>query len=484
VNEVAALFLYIFYILTKTKGMKKLFPLFCIVLFACNQKEKTHPAAQQMDEYLTGLQKYYRFNGNVLVAENGKIVFQKSYGVANFDSQRLLNDTSVFELASVSKQFTATGILLLKDKGKLLLTDSLRHYFPELPYSNITLWHMLTHTSGLPDYERPMTEKWDKSKIAFNNDMIAFLAKEKPAVSFEPGKKWEYSNTAYAILASIIEKVSGQTFAEFMKQHIFQPLDMTHTRIYNTRRSLKDTIPNYAYGFVYDDSLKKHLLPDSVPDLKFVIYLDGIQGDGIVNSTTNDLLKWDRAIKNHTLLKEETQNEMLKGQAIVDTAKQSTYGFGVFIEKTDFGNIISHSGGWPGYVTMLVRNTDKDQTYIVLSNNSSNSTGISNGLQHIMAGKEVLTAYEHKEIAPDSASLAVFAGDYELNGAKFKLEQRGTKIYRINPLGELELKQESPTKLFYSDGSDRQIEFELGAGKKVSKAWLINLGIKTELKKL
>lgn len=464
--------------------MRKLIPLLCLVFIACTQKEKTNPIAKQLDEFLTGQNNYYRFNGNVLVAENGKVVFQKSYGFADFDSKRLLNDSSVFELASVSKQFTATGILLLKDSGKLNLSDSLRHYFPELPYANITLWHMLTHTSGLPDYEQPMNKKWDQSKIAFNNDMIAFMAKEKPAISFEPGKKWEYSNTAYAILASIIEKVSGQTFAEFLKQRIFQPLGMTHTRIYNTRRSLKDTIANYAYGFVYHDSLKKHQLPDSIADLKFVIYLDGIQGDGVVNSTTADLLKWDRAIKNHTLLKEETQNEMLKGQAIVDTAKKSTYGFGVFMEKTDFGNIIAHSGGWPGYTTFLARNTDKDQTYIVLSNNSSNSPAISNALQHIMAGKEVLAAYEHKEITADSASLAVFAGEYELNGAKFKLEQRGIKLYRINPSGELELKQESPTKLFYTDGSDRQIEFQIGAGKKVTKAWLINLGIKTELKKL
>lgn len=463
--------------------MKKLFPLLCIVLFACNQKEKANPAAQQMDEYLSALNKHYRFNGNVLVAENGKIVFQRSYGLVNFDTGRPLNDSSVFELASVSKQFTATGILLLKDKGKLQLTDSLSNYFPELPYPNITIWHMLTHTSGLPDYESTMNAKWDKSKIAFNSDMIAFLAKEKPARSFEPGKKWEYSNTAYVILASIIEKISGQTFAAYMKQNVFEPLGMAHTRIYNTRRSLKDTIANYAYGFVYDDSLKKHILPDSVPDLKFVIYLDGMQGDGIVNSTTSDLLKWDRAVKNHSLLKEETQKEMVKGQAIMDTVKNSTYGFGVMIEKNDFGNMIAHSGGWPGYVTFLARNVDKDQTYIVLSNNNSNSPAISNALQHIMEGKEVITPYEHKEIASDSASLKIFTGDYEVNGNKMKLEQRENKLYRINRSGELELKQESPTKFFYTDGSDRQIEFELGADKKVLKAWLISFGLKTELKK-
>jgi len=384
-------------------------------------------------------------------------------------------------LASVSKQFTATGILLLKDKGKLKLTDSLRQYFPELPYSNITIWHMLTHTSGLPDYEEAMNEKWDRKKIAFNNDMIAFLAKEKLPVLFAPGTKWTYSNTAYAILASIVEKVSGQSFKDYLAENIFRPLGMKHTRIYNTRRSLKDTIANYAYGFIYNDSLKKHFMPDSLPDFSFVIYLDGIQGDGVVNSTTADLLKWDRAVKNHTLLQEETQKEMLKGQAIIDTVKNSQYGFGVFMEKNDFGNIISHSGGWPGYTTFLARNADKDQTYIILSNNSSNSPALSNTLQHIMAGKQVVIPYEHKEITMDSATLNQFTGKYKTTN-EITLERKGTKLFRVLPNGmSLELKPESATKFFYSDGSDRQIEFEMGADKKITKSWLIANGIKTEL---
>lgn len=463
---------------------KKLMSFLLIFLFACGEKKESNSVSKQLDDFFTGQNKYYRFNGNVLVAENGKIVFQKSYGYANFDNQRMLNDTSVFELASVSKQFTATGILLLKDKGKLKLTDSLRQYFPELPYSNITLWHMLTHTSGLPDYFWAMIEKWNKTKIAFNDDMIALLAKEKMPPQFEPGKKWEYSNTAYAILASIIEKVSGQTYSEFLSQNIFQPLGMKHTRIYNTRRSLKDTIANYAYGFEYNDSLKKYFLPDSVADLKFVIYMDGVQGDGTVNSTTGDLLKWDRAVKNHILLKEETQNEMLKGQALSDTANKTYYGYGVGISKNDFGNIISHSGGWPGYSTFLARNTDKDQTYIILSNNSSPSPAISTSLQNIMAGKPVVMPYEHKEITLDSAALDVFTGKYKVLN-DIAIERKAAKLFRVLPNGtSLELKPESATKLFYSDGSDRQLEFELDANKKVTKAWFISFGLKTEMKKI
>ena len=151
-----------------TTKFKLLLAVLMVGYIACKQTEQVNPKAALMDEFLTAQSKYFKFNGNILVAENGEIIFQKSYGYSDFDTKRMLNDTSVFELASVSKQFTATGILLLMDKGKLKLTDSLRQYFPELPYSNITIYHLLTHTSGLPDYMEVVMKNWDKSKVAFN----------------------------------------------------------------------------------------------------------------------------------------------------------------------------------------------------------------------------------------------------------------------------------------------------------------------------
>ncbi len=467
--------------------MNPTFKFFCAFLifgmFACKQGDQSTSKAILMDDFLTAQATYFNFNGNVLVAENGKIVLQKSYGYADYDAKRVLNDTSVFELASVSKQFTATTILLLKDKGKLKLTDSLRQFFPELPYYNITINQMLTHTSGLPDYESAMNEKWDHSEIAFNKDVIAFLANEKPPVVFAPGTRWEYSNTAYALLASIVEKVSGQTFNDYLATHVFKPLGMNHTRVYNTRRSLKDTISNYAFGYVYSDSLQKHLMPDSIPDFNFVFYLDGIIGDGTVNSTTGDLLKWDRAVKNHTLLSEATQKEMLKEQAMVDTVNKSYYGFGVFLEKSAQGYLISHSGGWPGYSTFLVRNVDKDQTFIILSNNNSNSSGISNALQHIMAGKEVMLPYQHKKIMLDSMALEPLTGIYQ-DKNEIKIEREGSNLKMVLSNGQTrELVAESPDRFFYNDNSDRQVAFTRDASGKVISVAVINHGVKTVLRK-
>jgi CubicO group peptidase (beta-lactamase class C family) len=278
------------------------------------------------------------------------------------------------------------------------------------------------------------------------------------------------------MLASIVEKVSGLSFGEFLERSVFMPLGMNYSRIYNTRRSKKDTIANYAYGFMYNDLVKRYMLPDSIPLLDFVRYLDGLQGDGVVNSTTGDLLKWDRAMKNNTLLNIETQREMLEGHELVDTTNKYYYGYGVFIR----GKIIEHSGGWPGYVTNLARDTEKDQTFIVLSNNASDASAIARALQEIMSGRSVVMPYEHKAIALDSGVLKKYAGNYD----DFSLQASGTGLYKVFRSGrKIEFKAESVSRFFRTGNADEQIEFETDQAGNVVKAWRIYYGVRTELKK-
>ena len=434
-----------------------------------------------LDSFMQAQVAFNKFNGNVLVAKSGEILYQKAFGYRNYNTKEPLDNNSVFDLASVSKQFTAMAILLLKEKGKLQLTDSLRKFFPELPYHNITIQHLLTHTSGIPDYEDAMNEKWDRKKIAFNKDMIDFLAKEKLPVLFNPGRKWTYSNTGYALLASIVEKVSKQPFNNYMKEKIFEPLGMSNTRIYNTRRSTKEVIPNYAYGFVYSEILNRYILPDSLPALDFVRYLDGIAGDGVVNSTTGDLLKWDRALKNNKLLSSTTQKQQLTPQAVIDSAQNTSYGYGVIIAKNKFGTSLSHSGGWPGYVTFTNRMVEDDVTIIVLSNNGSPSPPISNQLLHLLNKEPVIFPYIHKEVKIDTTILSKYEGKYKGNNV-IELKIINGKLYRKGGV-DIELKPESANKFFYGDGSDRQIEFESDASGN-QKAWIISGGLKSELKKV
>ncbi len=438
----------------------------------------------KIDSFMKAHSEINNFNGNVLIAGSGKIIYQNAFGYRNFYTKELLDNNSVFELASVSKQFTAMGILLLIEKGKLSLSDSLRKFFPELPYHDVTIQNLLSHTSGLPDYMESMAVKWDHNKIAFNDDVIEFLAAEKIPVKFLPGEKFEYSNTGYEMLASIIEKVSGVSFKDYMDENVFQKLGMNNSRVYNTRRSSNEVIPDYAYGFVYSDSLSKYVLPDSIPELDAVYWLDGVQGDGIINSTAGDLLIWDRALKNSTLLDEALQNEMFNPQSAADIERKMYYGYGVFLSENKYGKYIYHSGGWPGYSTLLKRFLNGDFTIILLSNNESDVRGISEGIAGILFEDEVIFPYVHKEVNVDPEELKKFAGSYTGLNTKIDIVFREGKLYRdFDSRPDIELKPESGNKFFYGDGRDIQIEFQTGPDNVIEKVWLISGGLKTELQK-
>lgn len=422
------------------------------------------------------------FNGNVLTAKNGEIIYQHAFGYRNFETKELLDNQTAFTLCSVSKQFTAMGIMLLKKEHKLKLTDSLRQYFPELPYHNITIENMLTHTSGLPDYQLLMVHNWDHNKIANNADLIRMLADKKLPGFFKPGQKYRYCNTAYVLLAAIIEKVSGKSYKDFMTAHIFRPLRMEYTGVYNPYIDHDgDKMRDYADGFMYSDSLKTYVPAATIYPL--VHYLGGIVGDGGISSTTADLLKWDRALKNHKLLSKTDQDDMLGNHALMDTLSKIYYGYGVSTGKNEIGNYIVHEGIWPGYRTCLTRYTDRDITIIVLSNNESNAVGTSRALSYIMAGKDIVQPYVHKEITIDPQKLTPLTGTY-LSPAPVEIVAVNGKLYRHRAgTPDIELKPESGTKFFYADSSDRQIEFVMDGNGNVVKAYLVANGIRSELVK-
>jgi CubicO group peptidase (beta-lactamase class C family) len=320
-----------------------------------------------IDSVVNNLFKSERFNGNILVAEKGNVLYNKSFGIANESTKELLNESSIFELASVSKQFTAMAIVILKEKGKLSYEDKISTFLPQLSnYKNVTIKHLLNHTGGLPDYMDLMDSLFDKRKIATNKDIVDLFAKHNPKILFEPNTKWEYSNTGYAFLASIIEKVSGLSYGDYLQKAIFKPLEMNNTFVY-TRRFAPKKISNYAFGYIYSDSLKKYILPDELEETKMVIWLDGIVGDGTVNSTVNDLLKWDRALYTEKLVSSESKKEIFSAVELNNKSKRD-YGFGWALSDDEtYGKIVNHSGGWPGYKTFIERHIDNDKTIIVLS---------------------------------------------------------------------------------------------------------------------
>jgi CubicO group peptidase (beta-lactamase class C family) len=462
--------------------MKKIL-LLLLLPFSLAAQKNYIPALR---EFMTGQHDHFHFNGNVLVAKGGNIIYQQALGYADYNSKRMLNDSSAYELASLSKQFTAMGTMILKEKKQLSYEDKVIKFFPDFPYDNITIRHLLTHTSGLPSYEDQFEKHWDHKKIAFNKDVLEMLKQGNDTLFFTPGTKWKYSNTGYAVLAAIIEKVSGMSYNDFMAQHIFKPLGMTHSFIYNTRRSTGKIPANYALGYVYSDSLKRYILPDSLKKFDMVFYLDGIVGDGCVNSTTGDLFKWDLALYSNNLVSKATLDEMLSPLVQMSATDTSRfYGFGLMVQPhSSVGKIITHNGSWPGYLTSITRHTDKNETIIILSNNESGVSLINAALESILAGENLVMPYEHKEVKIDTALLNKYTGKYSA-GLTLEFIKKDGKLFRHRTgTADIELKPESDTKFFYSDGTDRQIEFEVDATGKVIKVWFLNTGQKGELKKV
>jgi CubicO group peptidase (beta-lactamase class C family) len=465
--------------------MKKICFLLLVPIALCAQNDRQ----SLYTTYMLGQAAMYRFNGNVLIAKKGNIVYRQSFGFADYNTKKKLDSNSVFDCGSIAKEFTAMGILLLKDKGKINYTDTLGKFFPELPYTNVTIQQLLTHTSGMPDGFGLVTKYFDHNKIASNDDLIRLLAREKPALLFKPGENLMYSGTAFNLLASIIEKISGQPFKKYMEEKVFKPLGMTHTQVANGARSAEN-IPGYAYGYIYSDSLKKYEWAD---DLKsgWTTYLAGITGEGMIITTTGDLLKWDRALKNHSLLTKTTQEEMLSLQAEKNTFPKVGFGYGMRVGKNDFGNYVFHGGWYPGYVSMHIRYTDDDVTVIVLSNNESHSDFIADALSAITLNKNIMLPYVHKETVTGDL-LNKYRGKCMMQLARppymaaFPIEfiMKNDKFYIHSGFGpDTELKPESEKKFFFADGTDQQIEFETNNNGNPVKVWHIAWGVRKELKK-
>jgi CubicO group peptidase (beta-lactamase class C family) len=450
----------------------------------------TPAAIHQLDSLFHYLDSTGLFNGNILVAVGGKPVASAAMGYANLSTKERLTQASTFEMASVSKQFVAFGVLRLVANGKLQLDQQLSSVFPELPYKGITIRHLLNHTSGLPDYMDLLMEHWDKSKIATNKDVIAMLVQYLPEKSFEPGTKWEYSNTGYAVLASVIEKVSGKSFAGYMQDEVFAPLGLRHTTIYR-RRYEPRTIPGYAYGYVCDSD-KVFRLPDEVAQLSFVRFLDGIGGDGSVNTTLGDMLIWDNAVRDGKLLPAGLWKEAIASPVI--NGKKTEYGFGFSLdEKPGTGRVLTHNGGWPGYITRNDIYLDKDVA-LIFFNNKEQAQAIVEGtwraVRNITFGRpfKFPAPLVQKETTIDTQLYRLYTGTYESAEMKgFELiikSEEGKLIAQATGQNAFEIKPES-ANIFFFEGQDIRIEFMRGEdGKEVRKLVLHQNGDHDFLRKM
>jgi CubicO group peptidase (beta-lactamase class C family) len=260
----------------------------------------------------------------------------------------------------------------LKEEGKLDYDDLLEKYIPGLPYKNITIRHLLTHTSGLPDYMAVMDKYWDKTKVAGNEECIAYLKKYSPPPNSNPGEKFEYSNTGYLVLASVAEKASGIDFISFARTRIFVPLEMTSTDIRS--QDEKTMLRNMAWGHVWVPEKNAFVRADSMIQFNYGAWLGNRKGPGRISSTATDLLKWDQSLYRDALVSAETLSEAFSPMKLkpIDAKGDSisNYGFGWMLRSDPLGRVVHHSGGNPGYNTHIVRYIDARKTIILLCNNA------------------------------------------------------------------------------------------------------------------
>lgn len=401
----------------------KMIPLLTFLVIACGsnpsenhkepvKKSKTNGfsvvSAREKEYYANAIAPLYQstllrsgFNGSILLAKNGEIVFEDYRGLANMKSKEPITENTAFHIASVSKTFTATVILKLMEEGKINLEDGVEKYLPGFPYANITVKDLLTHRSGLPKYDHFMdgtrTEivlvKNKKGKtvkrrrvvkapvqvtgLPDNNDVLQYMIRYRPAPEASPNRRYSYCNTNYAMLALIVEKITGMPFPKYMQDNVFGPLGMKNTYVF----SIKDT-GRYVPSYNYNNSPFK------------LQKLDCIYGDKNVYSTVRDLLLWDRALYLGTLVSNKTLDMAFQPYSN-ESRGFKNYGLGwhLFIKPPD-PTIVYHNGWWHGNNAVFKRLVNDSATVIVLGNKFNRNIYAAGKMSSVFTGHADTTRLE------------------------------------------------------------------------------------------
>lgn len=359
-------------------------------IFAQNKKE-------ELDKYFTALSNNQRFNGNVLVAENGKIVYEKSFGYADFANKKLNTNNSQFCIASITKTFTATGILQLYEKGKLGIDDPVSKYLTAFPYPEIKIRHLLSHTSGLPSYDIlfDSLRLVHPDTVFTNKDIVARYAALKLPLKYLPGDNANYDNLNYIFLSLIIESVTGMPYNEYIKKNVFEPAGMKKTffpkiTFYHYSPEEKvNLVETYNYPFVFSTAMQK------TDTIKFVAdyWLNyQFKGFGEIITTTEDLLRYDQALYNGkllldaTLAKAYTLTKLNNGK---DSPVEIGLGWKVYSDNP-YGQVVGHTGGLIGLSAVFMRNITKHQTVILFDNTQNRTEDVGEDALKILNGGQAV----------------------------------------------------------------------------------------------
>ena len=336
------------------KNKLKMLIVFAVLALAVSNSSAQDVAAS-VDEVIKSEMSRLKIPGISLgIVKDGKPLIVKGYGLANIEHQVPVKPETIFQSGSVGKQFTAMAVMLLVEEGKLALDEKISKYLGEVPpaWANITIRHLLTHTSGMTDYQDDFDFRKD-----YTEDELLKRAKEVPT-AFGPGEKWSYSNLGYMTLGVIISKVSGKFYGDFLKERVFEPLGMTTARII----SEYDIVPNRAGGY--------HLRKGEIKNQAWVSPSLNTTADGSLYLSALDMIKWDEALTNGKLLSRASYDQMWTPARLLD-GKEQPYGFGWGLRRVNGKRVIEHSGAWQGFKSHIARYPDNRLSVIVFANSSN-----------------------------------------------------------------------------------------------------------------
>jgi CubicO group peptidase (beta-lactamase class C family) len=394
----------------------------------------------RMDEIVQTFVANKQFMGAVLVARGDEVLLSKGYGSANLEWDIPNTSTTRFRLASVTKQFTAAAILILEERGKLKVEDTIKKHLPDAPaaWDKVTLFHLLTHTSGIPSAIGVPADPF-RTAIATTADNVA-LVRDKP-LDFEPGTNWRYSNSGYVLLGYLIERISGQTYEAFLRDNIFTPLGMKDSGYDWNSTVIARRASGYSPG------------PGGPVNSSFVD-MSRPHAAGSLYSTVEDLLRWEQGLFGGKLLSQATVDKMT-------TPFRNNYAFGLQVRTAGTRKLIDHSGGIQGFNTMLAHYPESKVTIAVLGNLTGPAPAqITTLMARLAHGEDLKLLSERKEIPPLAPDmLARYVGTYRLPaGGTMLITVDGTQLYSRVGNQTLSLFPESDTA-FFAKTNDIQFQF-------------------------
>jgi len=442
----------------RSSGVRSAFALLLVLAFSAGTIHASTPdLATYADQTLAAAYPADQPGAAALVMKDGKVVLRKGYGLANLELGVPVSPDMVFELGSITKQFTAASILLLQERGQLRVEDGITKYLPDYPThgQKITIEHLLTHTSGVPSYTgmaewRPRVREDMKLQ-----DLIAIF-KDKP-LDFNPGEQWNYSNSGYILLGAIVEKVAGKSYEQFVEEEIFQKLGMAHSRYGHA----EEIVPLRATGYGRDGN-----------GFRNAEYLSMTQpyAAGSLMSTVDDLAIWGRALESEALLKKASLDRMFTSFKL-NSGVSTHYGYGIAVSDFEGERVVEHGGGIFGFVTHMAR-VPKEHVFVAILSNNEASDPDPGALALRILAKGVGKAIEdRKTVALDAKILDEYVGVYRFDERTTRaISREGSKLFSQRSGGaKTEILATARDEFFYPDGNAR-LHFRRDAQGKVTGA--------------